>query len=421
MKPRKLHIIYYVLKFRLSRTCHPNKVGWLTQLKWKRNLRKSPFYNAIVSKGLRFPVIDKKIFMAKFDRINTKGIKKDEAFEIALKAEESRDFASTMNGVSVGLSSGTSGNRGMFLTSRKEQEKWVGAILERVIGLSFKKRRVAFFLRANNNLYEAVKSKLIQFDFYDLQQNLNNLIVDFIKSNSNIIVAQPSVLLEIARHCDKHTISIKFDKVISVAEVLEEDIKTYVESVFKSPISQVYQCTEGFLAYTCKLGSMHLNEDFLKIDRHYLDTEHTKFHPIITDYLRYTQPVIMYELNDILHIGEQCRCGSQAAAISKIEGRSDDVFRFTKEGEEYIIFPDFIRRAIILSQDTITNYIVSQKSNDEVTLSIEGNHKSLLEEGSIALRKLLDKKKLPHVTVSVTDFEHNPILKFKRIRNDYSK
>ena len=184
MKPRKLHIIYYTLKFRWSRIFHSNRVGVFTRLMWRRNLRRSPFYNSILSKGLCFPVLDKSMFMSLFDRVNTKGIKKQEAFSVAQEAEESRDFTATMDGISIGLSSGTSGNKGMFLTSRREQEKWVGAVLDRVIGLSLRKRKVAFFLRANNNLYEAVKSKLIQFDFYDLQKSIPLLIDHFIKSNS---------------------------------------------------------------------------------------------------------------------------------------------------------------------------------------------------------------------------------------------
>jgi putative adenylate-forming enzyme len=418
VKSRNLHIIYYTLKFKWSRTFHSSRVGLLTHLKWKLNLRKSPFYRSLLSKGVRFPVLDKTMFMALFDSINTQKIRKKEAFSLAQKAEESRDFAATIRGISIGLSSGTSGNKGMFLTSRIEQEKWVGAVLDRVIGLSLRKRKVAFFLRANNNLYEAVTSKLIQFNFYDIKKPWPLLIAEFIKSKSTILVAQPSVLLEIARHCERHAIALKLDKIISVAEVLEEDIKIYLANIFKKPIHQVYQCTEGFLAYTCRQGSLHLNEDFLKIDRKYLDEDLTKFHPVITDYLRYTQPVIRYELNDILHLGDTCSCGSKATVIEKIEGRSDDVFRFIQDEIEIVIFPDFVRRAVIRADENISNYIVAQKSNTDLTISIEGDRILNLNNATEALQQMCYERGLMDINISHTPFEHNPILKFKRIRND---
>ena len=107
--------------------------------------------------------------MDHFDEINTVGVYKSEAMDIALKSEQSRDFTPTINNISIGLSSGTSGNKGIFLTNPAEKAIWVGAILDRVIGLSLKKRKVAFFLRANNNLYESVKSKTLEFTFFDLK------------------------------------------------------------------------------------------------------------------------------------------------------------------------------------------------------------------------------------------------------------
>ena len=42
---------------------------------------------------------------------------------------------------------------------------WVAAVLQRILGWSFRKRKVAFFLRANSNLYSSVQSKLIAFEF----------------------------------------------------------------------------------------------------------------------------------------------------------------------------------------------------------------------------------------------------------------
>src|SRR5579884_2233929 len=67
------------------------------------------------------PTVDKQLMMEHFDTFTTCGITKDAAMEVALKAERSRDFSSSLNGLTVGLSSGTSGHRGLFLASSWEQ------------------------------------------------------------------------------------------------------------------------------------------------------------------------------------------------------------------------------------------------------------------------------------------------------------
>jgi putative adenylate-forming enzyme len=423
--PSALHILYCFLKLRFSRWFSSNKVSFFTKRKWRNNLVNSHFYKPFVLENREFPILNKTLFMEHFNAINTVGISKEEAFKVALNSEESRDFSPSINGISVGLSSGTSGNKGLFLTSTKEKANWVGAVLDRVIGFSLRKRKVAFFLRANNNLYESVKSIILTFHFFDIKTPIANHIKALIAVQADILVAQPSVLFEIARIYQAENIQSSFKKIISVAEVLEDDQKAFFEEVFRCRIDQVYQCTEGFLAHTCKKGRLHFNEDWLKIEKHYLDKEHKIFHPIITDYLRSSQPVVRYELNDIIHEGLLCDCGMKSTVIEKIEGRSDDVFRFERNKKKILIYPDFIRRAIINSSDAIVNYVVCQYTEYEIRLSLEVQDtvqkESVYLQASNALKIMLREMDLTDVDVVEFDYQHSPMNKFKRIRNDYKK
>ena len=59
--------------------------------------------------------MNKAFMMENFDKLNTLGVKKDEAMEIALNSEKTRNFSQKYKDISVGLSSGTSGHRGMFI------------------------------------------------------------------------------------------------------------------------------------------------------------------------------------------------------------------------------------------------------------------------------------------------------------------
>ncbi|MFR2693157.1 MAG: hypothetical protein ACLTBV_21985 [Enterocloster bolteae] len=64
--------------------------------------------------------------MEHFDELNTVGIGREEALEFAVLAERQRNF-SPKQGLTVGLSSGTSGKQGIFLVS--DDEKPLGRII----------------------------------------------------------------------------------------------------------------------------------------------------------------------------------------------------------------------------------------------------------------------------------------------------
>ena len=150
--------------------------------------------------------------MKDFDLINTVKIQKTKALELALEAEKSRDFSPMIGEITIGLSSGTSGNTGMFLVSSKERARWVAGILDRVLGFSFRKRKVAFFLRANSNLYESARSKLLEFSFFDIMKPIQSHIAKLNQSQPEILVAQPSVLRSIAKAQSSGALKLSLNK-----------------------------------------------------------------------------------------------------------------------------------------------------------------------------------------------------------------
>src|SRR5699024_7869763 len=91
-------------------------------------------------------------------------------------AERSRDFAPTIGDITVGLSSGTSGNRSLFLVSPAERYSWAGTMLAKILPDNILARhRSALCFRANSNLYSSVTSRRFQFGFFDLLESLDRL------------------------------------------------------------------------------------------------------------------------------------------------------------------------------------------------------------------------------------------------------
>ncbi|MFT4522566.1 MAG: putative adenylate-forming enzyme [Bacteroidia bacterium] len=412
------------MRLRISRKIYSNRMGRLRDQRWRKlqkHLAKSDYYKKKALSDLSdFPKMDKSSFMKHFDQINTVGIKLEDAYTLAYEAEKSRDFSATINGITIGLSTGTSGNRGVFLASENERAMWVGAILDRVIGFSFKKRKVAFFLRANSKLYEAVKSKVLAFHFFDILNDLDDNLSKLNDLKPNLIVAQPSMLSLIADAQTKGLVELSPQKIISVAEVLTPEDTLKLETIFNQTIHQVYQCTEGFLAATCKFGNLHFNEDFLIIEKAFINADKTKFHPIITDLSRRSQPVIRYELNDIISVKETCPCASKHMVIDQIEGRSDDVFLFNNaDHKQVVIFPDLLRRTIVLADDKIQDYALVQIGENRMKLYVRGENDSF-EKAKVALSEFLVSKKINEIYIKkMIECPHQMGDKKRRIKNEY--
>ena len=414
----KFRIYMYYLKYKHQRFHNKDKLIKYQNKKIEKQLNfiknHSKFYKKYTSNKLKdFPIMDKKIMMGNFDDLNTIEINKDEALEFAINSEKTREFKSKLNGITVGLSSGTSDTRGIFLVSDKEKDKWAGYILARYLGNDlYKGSKIAFFMRADSNLYESLNSKQVKFEFFDIFKPMKENVVRLEQFKPNILVGQPSILIEIA----KNKINIKPDKIISIAEVLEKNDEEYIKKAFnKDVIHQVYQCTEGCLATTCEYGTLHLNEDIVFVEKEYLDKN--RFIPIITDFTRKSQPIIRYRLNDILVEGhDKCKCGSCFTVIDKIEGREDDVYLFNGIKEKTVkVYPDFIRRCILFAGD-ISDYRCVQNTKEKITIYIDEN-KVIREKIYNEFKKLSEQLNFIMPDINFEKYSYDKKRKLKRVES----
>jgi putative adenylate-forming enzyme len=342
---------------------------------------RSAFYRARLATDspgglLAMPPIDKAMMMAGFDQLNTCGVTYAEAMRVAVAAETSRDFTPRVAGLTVGLSSGTSGSRGLFLVSDQEREAWAGTILAKALPdrwLGWRAHRIAFFLRANSNLYDTLGSRRIRFEYFDLMQPLDGHLTRLQDVAPTVLVAPPAVLVGLASAVEAGRCAVQPLRVVSVADVLSPEDERRIRTVFRTTVHQVYQATEGLLATTCAFGTLHLAEDLVRFDREPLDADGRRFMPVVTDLCRTAQPIIRYRLDDILVTREcPCPCGSVLTALERIEGRADDVLMVRTVGPApCVVYADFVRRAILLSSDRIRDYHVRQDADGAIDLWLD--------------------------------------------------
>lgn len=373
-----LAILWHYWRSKRLRFSHRDKLLAYQQRQWRRFERQvlthSPYFKPYCGQPLaEWPLMDKAVLMRDFDRINTAGLSLDKVWQTAMAAEHSRDFSSSLDGYDVGLSSGTSAQRGVFVVSQAERAQWAGVILAKLLPNGLRHpERVALILRANNNLYEGVgRSRRLQFRFFDLMQAFAPMCDELVRYQPSIVVAPAQVLCALAKAVQAGALAIRPQRVISAAEVLSVADRQLLQSVF-AEVHEVYQATEGFLAATCAHGRLHLNEEYVLFEEEWLD-EH-RFVPIVTDFTRQTQPMVRYRLDDVLQIDPRpCPCGSATRVLAAVEGRLGDVLRLPgREGKAVVLFADALNRVFAQTLPPNADYQLTQTGDAELCLAVEG-------------------------------------------------
>ena len=369
---------------------------------------RSPFYAGVRTLA-EAPAMDKQTMMANFDALNTVGVRRAEAEALALAAERSRDFTPMLGDVAVGLSSGTSGHRGLFLVSPEDRDAWAGTVLALTLPRGLVGHRIALFLRANNALYESVRSRLVDFRYFDLTVPVGQHLADLAEYRPTILVAPPSVLRLLAGAGSRLD---GLQRVYSVAEVLDEgEAESFARAFGQQHLHQLYQCTEGFLARTCDQGVLHLNEQHVLIEPEWLDER--RFTPVVTDFFRRTQPIVRYRLNDVLVARRgPCPCGSVLRAIERIEGRADDTLLL----DGRVVFADLVSRAVIAA-DGFTEYAVVQTGPDR--LQVQLDELAAASAVGVELDRLWQRLGLAAPAVEFLPYAADPGVKRRRVRRDW--
>lgn len=335
----------------------------------------SSYYNQVLSSPVDLcsvPKMDKAKMMIHFDAINTAGLIRDELVQFRIRQEREGKIGLFRDEYSVGLSSGTSGSRGLVVLSKLERQLY-GCLLWARSGIpdEIKSYRVLFALRTNNPSFMEPKSfgvKLVYVDYTHPPEELVGLINE---KKLNIIAGPPSLLTLIARQ--RKSIAHKIDTLISYAEVLDDETRAYLEQTFAAPVTQIYQGAEGFLGSTCTRGKLHLNEDTVLVEEEDIGDPTGKAKKVIvTDLYRTTLPMIRYSLEDVLELDpEQCECGSCFRVIQRIHGRVDDLFLLKGTSDEIrYLFPDYVVRSINQASDAILEFQAIQHSLDSIEIRL---------------------------------------------------
>jgi len=323
------------------------------------------FYAGLDARRLdELPIVDKAIVTANFARLNTKGVTL-EAARAALDGGQER-----VQDLIVGQSTGTSGNRGVFVISEAERFTWLGVMLAKTLpDFPFVRHKVALALPGYSQLYaSAAETGRLAIRFFDLALGVDGWRDALTAYAPDTLVAPPKVLRALAERG-----GLAPQHVFSGAEVLDPLDRQVIEAGFGARVREIYMATEGLFGVACPHGVLHLAEDAVAFEFERPPGPSDLVAPLVTDFTRSTQIMARYRMNDLLRLrADPCACGSPLQAVAAIEGRQDDVFhlRGTGEGGLVLVTPDVVRNAVVDADRRILDFRVVQTGADEIELCL---------------------------------------------------
>jgi putative adenylate-forming enzyme len=365
-------------------------------------LRHAPFFRELYrgrdpSDVWSLPTVDKRTMMAHLTDYNTLGLSRDEILDFCLRVERTRDFALRLKGVNIGMSSGTSGNKSVEINTRREESYLRAAFFAR---FPFPRTKIdmAFILRVSSPAFriDLFGHRLTYISQLNTLEAIRDQVQDL---DPNVLAAPPSMLRILAREVERGRLSVAPAQLVAYAEVLYPEDRERLGQVFGCPVYEIYKATEGAIAISCRHGSLHINEDLLAVDLLDADGRPTPpgsppHHMLVADLHKTSQPIVRYVLNDIVTVSPRgCPCGSSFRVIEQIQGRADDVFWGMRSdgGGMQFIFPDYIRRAIIVLSDRIEEYQVIQQDTDAVLVRLQVGDPTAHERIADAVRESIQR------------------------------
>lgn len=355
------------------------------------------------------PIMEKSDLMADFSRFNVPAITNAQGWRAFEGEKRIGDFI-------IGASTGTSGNRGLFVISQAERFAWLGAMLAKALPDFWRHNdRVAVLLPIDTPLYDSAnRTKNLTLQFFNISNPLEDFAGELTTLDPTVVIAPPRILRRLARMPCQLTPR----RVYSAAEKLDEADRSIIEAGFGLRLGEIYMATEGLLGVTCAHGRLHLTEDCMHFA--FEEAGNGLVRPILSDFSRRTQIMARYRLNDLLRLDDRpCPCGSPLQVVREVVGREDDVFLLpSPDGGIVELTPDILRNVIIDTDRGIMDFGLVQTGAAALELQLPADCPAPIRHAVWAnLATLLARHGIsPDCHVESVDLAIHSIGKLRRIR-----
>jgi putative adenylate-forming enzyme len=353
---------------------------------------RSPFYQRF-HRGLfdhplqDLPVLTKSIMMENFDELVTdRSVRLDKVRAFSEDRTEDRLF---LDRYWVTATSGSSGQPGFFLFNHREWstivasfgrgQEWSGAKVS-----IFHRRKMATVASTSawhmsSQVARTAKSWWTPSIRLPSTDSLESIVQALNRWQPDILIAYASMARILANEQLDGRLRIQPNKVFTSSEVLTEETRRLIKSIWRDDPFNQYGATEtadiAAEYQTCR--HMHLFEDLViaeVVDDNYQPVPQGTYGAklLITTLFSRTQPLIRYELHDSVRLSmESCSSGLPFAILESIRGRIEDTLYVpAKSGGRVAIQSLVFNR--IMDILPLSGWQVTQNADDTLTVLISG-------------------------------------------------
>ncbi|HTG00728.1 MAG TPA: AMP-binding protein [Nitrospirota bacterium] len=348
----------------------------------------SPFYrelykNVNVENSIKLedlPVINKVMMMENFDTFVTDSrLKLKELLDHTEKM--GKEDALFLDEYRVITTSGSSGFKGVFVWNKTEWCAASAAYFRCGSTLGVKRTIPRFkmaVVAAGSPIHVSYRMSIcndinvVKYKRLEATTSIENLVKTLNSYQPDCLSGYPSILALLANEQNEKRLNIRLRAIGTTGELCTDGMAQKIHEAWGLIPYNLYGLTEAgaFLGSDCSFHQgVHVFEDLFIVE--VVDeknkpvpdgTAGSKF--LLTNLFNYTQPVIRYEVSDIINMtSDPCSCGSPFRRIRTIEGRSDDVIYLPNNSGKQVPVHALSFHTPLLAFREIKEYQVIQEVN----------------------------------------------------------
>lgn len=229
----------------------------------------------------------------------------------------------------------------------------------------------------------------------DIRQDIDDQLDWVIKNKPEYLLTYPSNLKELILRSIEKGLDMPFLKQVqTMSEVTSPDLRSLCQKHWNVKINDVYSAHEiGYIALQCpEYEHYHLQSDSMFIEVLTDDNKPAKpgevGRVVVTSLFNYYMPLIRYEIEDYVEVGEACPCGRGLPVIKDIKGRVRNLVQYPDGRSNWPIIADHNFHKI----GSIKQYQAIQTTLEDINFNVVvGEPLSLRQEKTLEkdLRKWL--------------------------------
>jgi phenylacetate-CoA ligase len=329
------------------------------------------------------PFTTKDLLMKNFDKVSSDPLLNIR--DVGTYVKSNNDYRRWYkNKYKIIKTSGCSGRYGVFVYDKQSWNILRAFFIDRTSPIKvnpFKKNKLAIIVDTNGlhagiSLMGGVPKifyDLLILDVHEPQKTITGKLNSF---QPDILTGYANSMYLCAHEQIDCQLHIQPKQIGCSGEPLTHEAKNIIHKAFHIPPTNLYAASESIcMAYSSpKCHNLHIAYDWNLIeviDEHGEKSQDGEIgNAVLTNLYNYSFPLIRYKMNDRISMRlDSCPdCGSIFPVITKIEGRAEDILKFTRrDGSEEKISPSFMT---FFNEPSIKSFRIIQKERNYLEIQL---------------------------------------------------